>query len=885
MTTSSSTDITLLRLYPPQILGQTERVNGSADIGLSLTVSQLITDGSGAHVRIDPPISGTLNRGDVVFLWLVGEVAFLSFFTVVDPDAVIWMRLPNGRLDHARINEVFYTIERNSTNLATSEPPLKVLFNRFRPALKDRLTVPDGHSELTMVLSPELTNGVGPDFVKATVCFSYPYCRAHDVITLKCNGETIHFTVDESLAPQPPHPGLPEPITVCFEVDRAYLDKARRLDNKLEFRFTVKDQLGNTVDPDAIWSAGQTVDEDLAGTRLPRAILLEQMADFPGDDEKIIELEKLAGGPLNVIVVTTDKRFEAGDSIHFTYIAKIPGQADVVVTLTGTVVADAFGQKKPCIVQVENDKIPAGASVTVTYELRRPNGDLVGNSTPANATVTGAAPIQLTPVVLLAPATNPIDPLNNPKGVLLRATYPQALPGDKAQLVVPGAQTFPPVALNPNKQADFRLDEKFLGEWLGKEVKPFWQLIRDDKVIAESPPLELTISAIKPEDPRFPTPTITAVTDGETLNLRSFAGGTRMLVAPWRLIAVGQAFWAWCEGTDRNGATVTEQIHKGVPIGSTNNQGGPVSREFLDKLADGSTIRVYVAVNIDGAVNPATRVLFPVRSYTVKALEDVKPTIESAKDSKGGDIAQNGTTTDTTITLTGTASKGQSVKILDGTTDHGDAIADASSGVWTKTITGLSLKAHSFTAKALYGTEQISGAWALTVVSRLVVDTTPLLLNGLNISMGFTGNMWPRSGNDPTGTSATRAATGGVPPYTYESSDSSIASVDGKGTVRSEGNGLATIIAKDSSGQSITYNVTTSNVSTYLNGGPILCDNFDSWVRSVGGKVIPKSTLDTHIPILNIKYAPGPPNPSGAITFVYHKFPGMGAGDTGANRS
>ncbi|PTC19535.1 hypothetical protein C0J26_14305 [Pseudomonas baetica] len=625
MTTSSSTDITLLRLYPPQILGQTERVKG-ADIGVSLTVSQLITDGLGAHVRIDPPTSGTLNRGDVVFLWLVGEVAFLSFFTVVDPDAVIWMRLPNGRLDHARINEVIYTIERNSANIATSEPPLKVLFNRFRPALKDRLTVPDGHSELIMVLSPELTNGVGADFVKATVCFSYPYCRAHDVITLKCNGETIHFTVDESLAPQPPHPGLPEPITVCYEVDRAYLDKARRLDNKLEFRFTVMDQLHNTVDPDAIWSAGQTVDEDLAGTRLPRAILLEQMADFPGDDEKTIELEKLAGGPLHVIVVTADKRFEAGDSILFAYIAKIPGQPDVVVPLTGTVEADAFGQKKPCIVKVANDKIPAGASVTVTYELRRPNGDLVGNSTPANATVTGAAPIQLTPVVLLAPATNPIDPLNNSTGVTVQATYLQALPGDKAQLVIAGAQPFLPVTLNPNKQADFRLDAKFLAERLGSDSRIIWQLIRDDKVIAESPEFILTVSAIKPEDPRFPTPTIIAVKDDRTLNLGSFAGGTRMLVAPWRLIAEGQPFWAWCEGTNSNGATVTEEIHNGVPIGSTNNQGGPVSREFLDKLADGSTIRVYVAVNFDGVVNRATRVVFPVRSYTVKALEDVKPT-------------------------------------------------------------------------------------------------------------------------------------------------------------------------------------------------------------------------------------------------------------------
>ncbi|WP_095191240.1 Ig-like domain-containing protein [Pseudomonas sp. Irchel 3E19] len=783
MTTSSSTDITLLRLYPPQILGQTERVKGGADIGLSLTVSQLITDGLGAHVRIDPPISGTLNRGDVVFLWLLGEVAFLSFFTVVDPDAVIWMRLPNGRLDHARINEVIYTIERNSANIATSEPPLKVLFNRFRPALKDRLTVPDGHSELIMVLSPELTNGVGADFVKATVCFSYPYCRAHDVITLKCNGETIHFTVDESLAPQPPNPGSPVPTKVCFDVDRAFLDKAKRLDNKLEFRFTVKDQLHNTVDPDAIWSGGQTVDEDLAGTRLPRAILLEQMADFPGDDEKTIELEKLAGGPLHVIVVTADKRFEAGDSIHFTYIAKIPGQPDVVVPLTGTVEADAFGQKKPCIVKVANDKIPASASVTVTYELRRPNGDLVGNSTPANATVTGAAPIQLTPVVLLPPATNPIDPLNNSTGVTVQATYLQALPRDKALLVVAGATPFLPVTLNPNKQADFRLDAKFLAERLGSDSRIIWQLIRDDKVIAESPEFILTVSAIKPEDPRFPTPTIIAVKDDRTLNLGSFAGGTRMLVAPWRLIAVGQPFWAWCEGTNRNGATVTEEIHNGVPIGSTNNQGGPVSREFLDKLADGSTIRVYVAVNFDGVVNRATRVVFPVRSYTVKAL------------------------------------------------------------------------------------------------SELILNTTPLRLDGFNISIKRTPMTWVRTGFDPAGTAEKREATGGLPPYRYESDDESIATVDNLGKVRSEGIGSTTITASDSAGQSKKFIVSTANVIVYLYTDSVPVTQIAAWAQSVGGTVISTDTMQNiHIPFIRDKYARSNPQTEADFPSIEYIGPGPGPG-------
>ncbi|WP_095191871.1 hypothetical protein [Pseudomonas sp. Irchel 3E19] len=869
MTTTQTPDNTVLALYPPRAPEATTPIIG-AHYGVPKHVYDLKP--MGLTIVVDPLLDGTVNAGDVIRLIL--NNASIEATKTIQPgeeNAEHTLYLPKGLLLPDRDNTLVYSIARGSQNIGRSTPELTLWYNAKRPGNED-LTPGDGaHSELRLILPQDvIDDGIDAERAKqgVQVCFAYPYCRAYDVIRLNCNGQDVVRTVTAAEAPATPSD---EPTTICVMVGEDVFQRAG--DNtKFVFSYTVLDQLLNGPDTDSPYSGRVEIDVHLKETRLVAPDLAEDPDDW-SDDPKTISLAKLGSKDLTVLVHAFAPRWQPNDKIRVTYTATKPGAPVVSHTVEADVGRIPFTYK----LMVPNAKVIAGSVARAKYELIR-GGDIIATSNTAKATVTDAAPIQLTPVVLLAPATNPIDPLNNSTGVTVQATYLQALPGDKAQLVIAGAQPFLPVTLNPNKQADFRLDAKFLAERLGSDSRIIWQLIRDDKVIAESPEFILTVSAIKPEDPRFPIPTIIAVKDDRTLNLGSFAGGTRMLVAPWRLIAVGQPFWAWCEGTNRNGATVTEEIHNGVPIGSTNNQGGPVSREFLDKLADGSTIRVYVAVNLDGVVDRATRVVFPVRSYTVKALEDVKPTIESAKDSKGGDIAQNGTTTDTTITLTGTASKGQSVKILDGTTDHGDAIADASSGVWTKTITGLSLKAHSFTAKALYGTGQISGARALTVVSRLVVDMTPLLLNGLNISMGFTGNMWPRSGNDPTGTSATRAAIGGLPPYTYESSDSSIASVDGKGTVRSEGNGLATIIAKDSSGQSITYNVTTSNVSTYLTGGPIRCDNFDSWVRSVGGKVIPKSTLDTHIPILNIKYVPSPPQPEWGYYFYVSQVSRDGSG-------
>jgi len=127
---------------------------------------------------------------------------------------------------------------------------------------------------------------------------------------------------------------------------------------------------------------------------------------------------------------------------------------------------------------------------------------------------------------------------------------------------------------------------------------------------------------------------------------------------------------------------------------------------------------------------------------------------------------------------------------------------------------------HSFTAKALYGSGQTSTAHTFTVKSELIVDITPLHLTGANISIAGTTLPWTRI-SDPTGTVAARPATGGQPPYTYETSNRLVASVDGNGVVRSTGNGTANITVKDSAGQSKNIPVTASRVQRLIHYGDI----------------------------------------------------------------
>lgn len=633
MTTSTPPDDTVFVLYPPIVNGQTTPVEG-AHIGVPLVAYDLVTDGEGAVVLVDPPSTGTMDPGDVMELWLEGEPAALDSETIVDPNARTTLRIPKGRLHPDRVNKLYYTITRGSSNIGTSTPPLEMLYNRIRPGLKDRLTDPGGHSELKLLLPDEIKNGVGPDFVSAEVCVAYPYCRAYDLITLKCNGELLEPKprVNPNQAPQPPNPGDEIPITICFTITRAFLDEAKRQDKKLHFSYTVTDQIGNGPDTDAPWSPVQTVDEDLDGTRLPMAILLERMEDYPGDDAEEIDLVKLAGKPLLLVVLTIDQRFVAGYEVIATYTAKNTGQpADVVVTVSGKVEADPFGQKKPCILEVPNNKIFAGSNVIVTYELREPNGDLVGTSKPATATVTGSTPEDLLPPFLVAPAVNPIDVLAYQNGVTVRIEHLQARDGDRARLVEvdppAGSPPFPLVEFN-NKRVDTVLNPAFLAARHGKVIELRWDLNRNDEQAGESDATKVTLLKIADGDARLPLPKIPQAPDDKVLDLNSFQGNAEVTVRPWTGISTDNIVQLKLSGKDNNNNDHTIPIltnHKITDTETTSGIKETLTREQLSPLKHDTDFNVSFEV-LPGATNNLTPIAFP--TLTLKLLKNPIVTVE-----------------------------------------------------------------------------------------------------------------------------------------------------------------------------------------------------------------------------------------------------------------
>ncbi|SNY47755.1 hypothetical protein SAMN05660659_05566, partial [Pseudomonas sp. LAMO17WK12:I6] len=223
--------------------------------------------------------------------------------------------------------------------------------------------------------------------------------------------------------------------------------------------------------------------------------------------------------------------------------------------------------------------------------------------------------------------------------------------------------------------------------------------------------------------------------EGQEFNVGNLTSNATYRMGVWPLIATGQYVWLRLKGTNADGSDYNLQIHTAP--------GSMVSDKWLDQgyyersiafaglrnLKDGSPLTMEFKAAFGKSTDESEAVVFPVRTYTIKAIEDVRPEITRVEDSKGNEILPDGTTGDTTIKLEGKGAKGQQVKIKDGAIEIGIADIDPQNGDWELTVTDLSVGDHRFIAIALYGSEQESDPRTLTVTAsttvRFCVTTTP----------------------------------------------------------------------------------------------------------------------------------------------------------------
>jgi hypothetical protein len=279
--------------------------------------------------------------------------------------------------------------------------------------------------------------------------------------------------------------------------------------------------------------------------------------------------------------------------------------------------------------------------------------------------------------------------------------------------------------------------------------------------------------------------------------------------------------------------TASGQASNGQPVEIFD---GTISKGTVTASATGAWSRV-VSVPGTGSHSLTAKALYgsnpvsPAWSFTVKAA--TVPTLTSVRDSKG-EVGNGGTTTDTSVTASGNAAASEQVEVFDGAKSKGTASV-GTGGNWSHAVSGLELGSHSLKAVAKYGDRESSNVRTFTVkspVPEFVLDPSQVTLGGrLYVPYGRL-DIDPLSW--PAGTTSTRTASGGVAPYTYQSSNAEVARVNSSGTIYARGNGTATITARDSAGNSKSYPVNVTGVTPTRYFGNANYPNARSTAASAG---------------------------------------------------
>ncbi|WP_247267745.1 hypothetical protein [Pseudomonas sp. YL2] len=235
--------------------------------------------------------------------------------------------------------------------------------------------------------------------------------------------------------------------------------------------------------------------------------------------------------------------------------------------------------------------------------------------------------------------------------------------------------------------------------------------------------------------------------EGQEFNVGNLTSNATYRMGVWPLIATGQYVWLRLRGTNADGSDYNLPIHT-PPASQVNNtwiNQGYYERSIafagLRNLKDGSALTMEFKAAFGKSTVESEAVVFPVRTYTIRAFEDVRPSIISARDSVGEMILSGGDTADRTIILTGVASRGQRVEILDNLIAIGEVLADSQNGEWSYTLMGLGALTHIFTAKVMDGSDQTSTPYLI-----VVIDAKDILSFWMQLPSGGAGYL-PQNGS------------------------------------------------------------------------------------------------------------------------------------------
>ena len=411
-------------------------------------------------------------------------------------------------------------------------------------------------------------------------------------------------------------------------------------------------------------------------------------------------------------------------------------------------------------------------------------------SAPRVKQATGTAPSQqLNPVAAKDALTVVIPEYGFQPGDQVRVTW-AGTAGD-------GSHTTPAQALPPSREIPVPVE--VLAYNLGKPVTVTYTVTRNGETSDPSAALNLAVQTIASGDLQAARPKILQAEnngDGAELYLSAINADVTCWVGIWPLIAPDQDVWLRLKGTKADGTSPYDlNIWAPPPRGPRTSptwiaQGFydnvKAAYNYLKELKDGSTLTMELKADFSKTTDEANAQTFPLRTYTFK-LEMVKPTIDSLKDANDKEVPDSTFeryTVSRQLKLSGQASKGRDVAIVDDWFGdevlRGQATANPLTGTWECTI-AVGLGDYYFYAKALYPISPVYSAVRRAYVVPLIDPTLT------NVTDTADYNEIP----DGDSTSSTevklygRASRG----QTIEVFDGSGASAVSKGEVKNDTNG------------------------------------------------------------------------------------------------
>jgi hypothetical protein len=767
----------LFVLYPLIIQGSITPVkpDGIADVGVSRAL--VTADPSGLEVLIDPwvelqMLASTKAAHDRVDVYVDGEKTTAGkTIAPGEENQRLSLYIPSDFFNQG-VNTFNYVVTRVGGNVEESRK-LTVLYN-LRPSTSLVLTIP-----------PDVvTHGVSADRAAQGVEFTFTYTnrRSFDRIEFKLGDTIFRFNV----------PDAPAPITLTlFTAD---FEKAGDGPDAVA-EFYVIDQLGNRAR-----SPERTIDIHLSRLDLrPPTVIGQSGNNFSPTQPQIRVMIPTGLLPSDLVFVNWTGSTAAADGSYTSPQRLVSAGLEFAVPRSVL----AFSLNSP---------------ITVDYTVIR------------NGVSTTSPPLKLN--ILPLPASALIPPkiidadANNVLDVNALGTKDATIHGLLWTLIEAGQQVW---LWLEGKKADGSAHNLTVWNGGGNYVNATWvsqgfwprtfansylKQLADGSTLTLHFAAALDKSNIKDNAVVFPLRTYT---------IRSVA-----LVAPTITSVKDLSGW---EIPD-NGYTV----HKEVTVSGTAPAGQEVE-VFVDSLAKGKakaatngawslplsglTQDVPLSIKAVGqyGANPSSN----VRKFTV--VYGQRPAITAAHDASGVAIANGGTTSDTSVTLSGTANAFLEVEIFDGTTSKGKVKADAS-GKWRFTLTGLTRASHGFTAKALYGSSTVSPVWTV-IVGQEVAPTITSVKGTINPSEIPNGSTTPETFVVLTGTAS--------PNGQVEIFDGGTSK--GKPTANPSGNWTFTVSKLSAATHSFTakalYGSNKVSPARTLTVRVVLSENFDSQPKKI----------------------------------------------------